>query len=373
DKIISITENLTKPKVIKFDDSCIRERSCFSHCSKCIDICPVKSLSYEDNTLQINQEACIECGACTSICPSQALVLESYKPKDIVHNILDNANSDTANITCEYLYYLKNLENTEIALVNCLSVLDESILLYLFNHGIKHIKLYAGACKKCPAGKTSCVISIIIESAKNFLSENYSIELLDYSEDNNYDFPVMQDTNTGQDSELSARGESKRNAFLGFKNTAKEGAIVASKSVLMPDAESAKKSSSFPCDNVLEASRHKNVLDFALILKTKNVEDDYIVDSRLFADLTCDFNSCNGCNLCYSLCPTKALRLVDQDEDFQCLEFSPQLCIDCRLCTDVCKPGSVSLKNQILLKELLSGENKKIKIPTYLFSTRKMN
>ena len=43
-------------------------------CSKCIQVCPVEAISYEnDNKAYIDLDSCTECGACLHVCPEYAI------------------------------------------------------------------------------------------------------------------------------------------------------------------------------------------------------------------------------------------------------------------------------------------------------------
>jgi len=50
-------------------------------------------------------------------------------------------------------------------------------------------------------------------------------------------------------------------------------------------------------------------------------------------------NSCDGCSLCYNLCPSGALESTAMKN---AIIFSPHLCLKCKLCEDVCEPKAIS-------------------------------
>ena len=48
------------------------ECSCEGECTGCAEICPVNALVRKEK-LEINHEACIDCGSCIAVCKYQAL------------------------------------------------------------------------------------------------------------------------------------------------------------------------------------------------------------------------------------------------------------------------------------------------------------
>ncbi|MHA1268322.1 MAG: 4Fe-4S binding protein [Candidatus Helarchaeota archaeon] len=60
-------------------------------CMSCVNACPVKAISYEDDIFQVNKELCSEhikkkfdqeCFTCLMACRTNALVLEVYEKND---------------------------------------------------------------------------------------------------------------------------------------------------------------------------------------------------------------------------------------------------------------------------------------------------
>ena len=59
-------------------------------CKTCRDACPEAALSFSDDGVSINRQACTLCGICAEECPSTALELigEKWQPQDLLQELL---------------------------------------------------------------------------------------------------------------------------------------------------------------------------------------------------------------------------------------------------------------------------------------------
>ena len=63
----------------------ILEESQCSQCGACVEICPCKALSLNDETLAHDKDKCIWCGHCLAICPCDAIMIDGdgYDIEDV--------------------------------------------------------------------------------------------------------------------------------------------------------------------------------------------------------------------------------------------------------------------------------------------------
>ncbi len=65
----------------------IDENKC-TGCGTCVEECPVKTISMEDEKATINMDKCIHCGTCHDVCPEEAVRHDSEKiPDEVKANI----------------------------------------------------------------------------------------------------------------------------------------------------------------------------------------------------------------------------------------------------------------------------------------------
>lgn len=44
-------------------------------CGLCVNVCPVDSITIENDKAKIDKDTCISCGACVSECPNEAITI----------------------------------------------------------------------------------------------------------------------------------------------------------------------------------------------------------------------------------------------------------------------------------------------------------
>ncbi len=63
---------------------------------------------------------------------------------------------------------------------------------------------------------------------------------------------------------------------------------------------------------------------------------------------------CDGCGACATLCPSGALRIVDEAEA-RIIEFSPAKCISCARCSEICPEHAVKMSAKTNLALLMTN------------------
>lgn len=78
----------------------LKEANC-KNCYKCIRSCPVKSIKYKDDKVQIISDGCIYCGKCLLVCPQNAKYVNSDLPK--VRNAIQNGDKLYVSLAPSYI------------------------------------------------------------------------------------------------------------------------------------------------------------------------------------------------------------------------------------------------------------------------------
>ncbi len=295
---------------LKFElGSCVRAISKFSQCMKCVDICPVDTIILSNNIPSFTPSACIDCGGCVSICPSNAFSISEFSFIEFFFLFLesdDNIISTNQNIPSLGLLSVENLislanakDNIEIDMFE-VEILKDYILsnieeanFILSSYSDREIKISYENNKNIKKEKVS--------SRREFLSNISLKEGVKHKA--NFDEKVIEDELKTFDIDLSNISKIK------------DKYIPDSRKVLLTTFKRVEKPSSYEVLPQEEVS----------FISQKYIED-----------------SCTNCQICYRICPTRALS---SDAKFSIINFDSILCIKCHLCHDVCELDSIKLQN----------------------------
>ncbi|MCF0104652.1 MAG: 4Fe-4S binding protein [Eggerthellaceae bacterium] len=212
---------------------------------------------------------------------------------------------------------------------------------------------------------------MIQKSMSSLCPSSCKLNLIKFSPERDYSFLSAQKAEDEIISELSASGEAKREFFKSIKDKTKECVVFSTKNIVEIELERKIPTVELEHKNKIGLGRNPSILDFLQNSRDGIVVPDKEISSRLFSEMSIYFDSCNGCNLCYSICPTGSLFFAEGDQDIkgvQRLGFRAKDCISCKLCQDACRPGCISLVHKIKLSKLLSDEHSELKIPTYIYT-----
>ncbi len=293
---------------------CVKVSSKYSSCTSCADICPISSISFNDN-IPIVDDSCIDCGGCIGICPSEAISLDDFKTMDFIFNFIqsqENLISCKKNVPCLALLSVENLISMAILKGN--TILD------------------MGHC-------LSCEIKEPLEDQirKNVHEANNLLETIQHK--NKIE---MQDIAYKQE-EIEEETPDRR-AF--FKNFALKGAI-KNKIEFEKEIEKSEKRNILSSSDTIKIKEknlpNKRKLLYMALKRLEKVDQfEEIQEENLsFISQKSIDQSCDNCSFCYRICPTGALSTNRKGNS---IEFDALSCIKCRLCHDVCQSNSIHLE-----------------------------
>ncbi len=308
---------------LEFDlASCVRATSRVSECTKCVDICPTKTMEIVDNIPSLTPSDCVDCGGCVGVCPTEAFSLANFSSVELFFGLLESR--DTL-LSCK-----KNLP--------CIASLSVEHLLSLALASDEPIVLDLGHCSSCA----------IKEPLYGRIEE--MIEEVDFV--------------------LSSLGDRRlETTDIGYINETQENEEMVSRRDIFSLKNIAKKKDSFDKemvsdeqkifsidDSVISSIKNKKIPNkrkilFSTLKQTPKPpkyevlpEADVSFISQKFVD-----ESCTNCQICYRICPTGALS---SDGKFSLINFDSMLCVKCHLCHDVCEPNAIGLQSGFEIREL---------------------
>ncbi len=295
--------------------SCVKVYSKNSNCTSCADICPISSISFNQN-IPIVDESCIDCGGCIGICPSEAISLDDFKTMDFIFDFIqssENLISCKKNIPCLALLSVENLIST--AILKGDTIVD------------------IGHCETC-----NIKDPLYNQIKQNIEEANTLLEKLKHNSKID-----MQNIAYTKEKEIE-KEQPDRRAF--FKNLTIKGAI---KNKIEFEKEVQKSENR----NILNSNdtskmKQKQIPNKRKLLYMALKRLDKIDDFELLEEESLSFtsqksidSSCDNCSFCYRICPTGALSTNRRGNT---IEFDTLLCLKCRLCHDVCQSDSIHLE-----------------------------
>ena len=300
---------------------CVRAKSKFSTCTKCMDAAE-GIVELQENLPSFKAGMGIEAAACIGACPTEAFSLSDFSTTEFFFNFLDSKVrliSPKLNVPCISVLSVEHLISLALAS-------DEPVVLDLASY---------------EAG--SSVLEIIrqrIEEA-NFVLSAFSEKRLETNSDEEISVASnAQETAPSRReflSNASLKGALKHKKA--FDEAVEEGELQVFE--IADDVIAKIKDKHLPNKRkiLFTTLKHAGVPDVFEVLP----EEEVSFTSQKFVD-----DGCTNCQMCYRVCPTGALST---DKKFSLIHFDAMLCVKCHLCHDVCEPDAIHLQPGYEIKE----------------------
>jgi ferredoxin len=318
---------------------CCRVRHPRSKCRACEDVCPSNSVSVIDGIVSVLR-TCSGCEACIPACPSGVFTRVGKKERQRREQLKRSLQYDaTARFSCSMQ---KSPEAEASVVFPCLGGLPVAYLIAPLAWGGKTVQVKRGECDRCALRAAMSQFDQSLTQARQLLA-CFGIPAERLEEVERFD-PVPSDGSDQQ--RLSERPLGRREFFRIARKRSWEKTLS-----LIPA----------PKENLGEKRwvRQPNPLRGFLLelLPGLGAVRDGVLSTRGFPVASLEVaDSCVGCNVCETICPTSALRReVPNGEEIR-LMFDPSRCVGCGICRQACLPKAISFRESIDLRELLHGE-----------------
>jgi formate hydrogenlyase subunit 6/NADH:ubiquinone oxidoreductase subunit I len=360
--IFDLLEKLESRCVSVHKDRCVLLRNRNASCLRCAQACTSGCITYAEGKLLVSPEKCIGCGTCASVCPTGALEAQDPNDAELFKELLlaNQAADNSCAIACvDVLKAAKDsYDSAKVVGVACLGRIEESVLAALAQAGAREIVLVQGQCLSCEYAKG-------LEAARAVCATTAT--LLD-AWNRNTNLRITEELPGWTLREEKPVYDESRRAFFsamkdGLKNLAGQAARQATEERLGKTEATLAPHIKVMADGTLPhflPLRRKRLLK---CLSYWDQPDDVLIETRLFGQILIDKKLCSGCQMCATFCPTAAIsKYADQDGN-QGLEFSPQNCVKCRCCQDICPENAITISEQIFAIDIITGAVDRYQMP----------
>ena len=304
---------------------CLNYRSSQAICSRCVDSCPTKALEIRERSVTLSEKKCNDCTACVAACPTMAI---EYTPKPYSKIINEISAYPQVNITCNAFEKLqKGIK------IPCYRNIDPAMIAHWAAVNRKRqdgddlyvLNFYTGECRTCKY-HSSFDIHQHIDALGRWCSK-VGLPVKIQTTDNPESF-------LGKEDDVVA-GVTRRSLFknLSLRRTASPEQET---NVIEADALT------FSQRNNYKRLKIKQAMGMFKREITNTKRDTHRpLPKQEFSMLTMQ-GSCDKCDVCATICPTKAL-LWEAKDNHAVLMFDPQKCIACRRC-EICPQQSLKVK-----------------------------
>lgn len=343
---------------------CVRQLSPRSKCERCADVCPVDAISITRSStpgymadMELNDEACIECGLCTQSCPTSAFSWQNPSLMQLRNKSAKLCLADIGKVylTCDKTG-IKEFSSTVVS-VPCLGMLPWEFWLSLQSEFKDSFAIYlpddlCGTCEVCTGEE-----QLIEQVTQAEQSSGFAIEL----ETNKRELEFFKRAQAeGYDAGRRGFFSEIKNASKMVGNIALETAIGAPDKI-KPRSAADRYNNQREYEKEFKAQETEN----ATSLEDQTEESEYIPlgSSAILTarrtilletlkrkpELTKSVpiilpsvnKNCTDCKACAYLCPTEAITIGSEG-----IQLNPIFCTACILCQEICWPNAIEFEQR---------------------------
>jgi Fe-S-cluster-containing hydrogenase component 2 len=374
-------------------ERCTKVRNRNTQCMKCADACTSGCISYEDNTLKIDQASCVGCGTCATVCPTCAL--EAHHPTDAEllstcrKALFEDASLKTSDVPARHLVIACSqvvaalgglIESDHVVNVVCAGRVDESLLCAMAAEGASRVDMLCGICSKCEqkhgldtarlvvdttrvlfdAWGVNCGVEVVQAPPSAILGEGVTVDLAEgvvegYFADGCACSPIVGACEQGSSNDQAEEASDSTNVR---ERTERDDETHGTGMRFFWESTHTRhvhKNLHVMKDGTLPhfvPARRDRVLDALSSFGRPPVRQ---LETRLMGTVSIDTDKCVSCRMCAVFCPTGAIRKFDEADGSVGIIHTPADCIKCESCKDICPGVAIEILPGVSTEDIFEG------------------
>lgn len=304
-------------------------------CSRCLDVCPVDCIDIHNQSVRIDDEACLQCGLCVAACPTEAFNTRRHTSRVLYDQVARAASAyEQCYITCTRALARKP-EGNEICLP-CVGMLSADIWFSILTD-FDNVSVYLplGVCDRCRTTTGEEAYTQAIATAEEWTGATVGLEVDGNNLNHNFTRAYI------------------RSQFISNAMNGAERLVSASTPILA----GAKAIADRINDHARSLDKLQTQLDDVMGLRTTDMRQSMLTQDRRLvmgalqhdpelapyvklAAPIWDSSKCTVCGDCKNTCTTHAINIDERGK----LTIKMPFCVNCEACVIVCpEPGALTM------------------------------
>ena len=304
-------------------------------CSRCLDVCPANCIDIHNQSVRIDDEACLQCGLCVAACPTETFNTRRHTSRMLYDQVARAASAyEQCYITCTRALARKP-EGNEICLP-CVGMLSADIWFSILTD-FDNVSVYLplGVCDRCRTTTGEEAYTQAIATAEEWTGATVGLEVDGNNLNHNFTRAYI------------------RSQFISNAMNGAERLVSASTPVLAGAKAIADRINS----HARSLDKLQTQLDDVMGLRTTDMRQSMLTQDRRLVmgalqhdpDLApyvklaapiWDSSKCTVCGDCKNTCTTHAIDIDERGK----LTIKMPFCVNCGACEIVCpEPGALTM------------------------------
>lgn len=304
-------------------------------CSRCLDVCPINCINIHNQSVRIEDEACLQCGLCVAACPTETFNTRRHTSRMLYDQVARAASAyEQCYITCTRALARKP-EGNEICLP-CVGMLSADIWFSILTD-FDNVSVYLplGVCDRCRTTTGEEAYNQAIATAEEWTGATVGLEVDGNNLNHNFTRAYI------------------RSQFISNAMNGAERLVSASTPILAGAKAIADRINT----HARSLDKLQTQLDDVMGLRTTDMRQSMLTQDRRLVmgalqhdpDLApyvkleapiWDSSKCTVCGDCKNTCTTHAINIDERGK----LTIKMPFCVNCGACEIVCpEPGALTM------------------------------